>query len=246
MRSLNQSPRPSNTNSHTSDFLPAGRTPPSVLWSSESAAARALMGGWCRPCGVKETALWTCRSCWRKHETCWSWVSKHFYNTDLSYASISHSFTAPSFSDLLTHSRVWGTELPLLLLETGFYGFYLGQMGGHVCGQHHLDDQRAQLPVYKNGWLNCWRWIKRNALCGMNEVGPFIDALVHSFIPMATLVAIKVIFSMLLVFMFGDICTAEEFSWWIIQYCPHPRNTCIKLLSPSTISGFLFTNCTGG
>lgn len=47
---------------------------------------------------------------------------------------------------------------------------------------------------------------------GLDEVGPFIDALVHSFIPMATLVAIKVIFSMLLVFMFGGVCRAEEFS----------------------------------
>lgn len=116
MRSVNQSPHPSNTNSHTSDFLPAGRTPLSVLWSSESAAARALMGGWCRPCGVTETALWACRSCWRKHETCWPLVAQQLYNADLSHASISLSSSAPSFSDLLTPSRIWGTELPLLLL----------------------------------------------------------------------------------------------------------------------------------
>lgn len=119
MRSINQSPHPSNTNSHTSDFLPAGRTPPSVLWSSESAAARALMGGWCRPCGVTETALWACRSCWRKHETCWSSVSQHLYNADLSHASISLSSSAPSFSNLLTHSKITAlaaVDRPLWLL----------------------------------------------------------------------------------------------------------------------------------
>lgn len=72
MRNKNKYTRPQYANSHMSDFLPAGRTPPSVLLSSESAAARALMGDWCRPCGVTETVLWACQSCWSKDETCWS------------------------------------------------------------------------------------------------------------------------------------------------------------------------------
>lgn len=55
--------------SHLLVFLPAGKTPPSGLWSSESVEPRALTDGWCRPCGGAETALWACRSCRRKHRT---------------------------------------------------------------------------------------------------------------------------------------------------------------------------------
>lgn len=103
MRSINKSTRPTNTNSHMLDFLPAGRTPPSALWSSESAAARALMGGWCRPCGVIETALWACRSCWRKHQTCWCSVSENIF--------IAQTW-AMQTSDSLPQLHHWATFWP--------------------------------------------------------------------------------------------------------------------------------------
>ena len=50
------------------ELLPAWKTPPSGLWSSESAVPRAWMDGWCQPCAVTETVLWACQSCQRKHD----------------------------------------------------------------------------------------------------------------------------------------------------------------------------------
>lgn len=50
------------------EFLPAGKIPPSGLWSSESAAPRAWMDGLCQPYGVTETGLWACQFYVRKHD----------------------------------------------------------------------------------------------------------------------------------------------------------------------------------
>ena len=35
--------------------------------------------------------------------------------------------------------------LPLQLLQGCLHGLHLLEMAGHVCGQHHLDDQSPQL-----------------------------------------------------------------------------------------------------
>lgn len=102
-----------------SDFLPAGRTPPLVLLSSESAAARASMGGWCRPCGVTGTVLWACQSCWRKHETPWCSASVSWHRSapsrDLPVSAL--SLTAPSVHDLWITSPAAVDRLSWLWLE---------------------------------------------------------------------------------------------------------------------------------
>ncbi len=122
------------------EILPAWKTPPSGLLSSESAAPRAWMDGLCQLCEVAETALWACQFCWREHYAlccfcCWVVHLRHAFRADLTPdggtliclsasvcvwdISISCIFSEHIFNDclIMQHSRNNGPlALPFLLL----------------------------------------------------------------------------------------------------------------------------------
>lgn len=178
-----------------SDFLPAGRTPPSGLLSSESAAARALTGGWCRPCGVTGTVLWACQSCWRQHETCWCSASVSWHRSepcqDLPLCLSSASFSAPSGHDLWTGSLSLRNWITFLVAVDRLSWLWLGVNGrtclwtapsrrpasAAPCAQKEV--VKSVTLDYENALYSVWKG-------GFNGVGPFLDGLMHSFIPIAT------------------------------------------------------------
>lgn len=199
------------------DFLPAGRTPPSVLLSSESAAARASMGGWCRPCGVRGTVLWACQSCWRQQETCWRPASASWHRSE-------------PVQDHWTCSSVWGNWITVLAAVNRLSWLWLG-VNGRTCLWTAPSPRPASAAPCawkkKNRWLNRWLWIMEMQHAawngGFDGVGPFFDALMHFFVPVAELV-----------FMFGGICRAKEDNCWSYQpgQCPTDvwsRNPLISL-----------------